>query len=88
MIDSFITFANFASDTYQDDLAKNTKFIKFRMDDLYGKANSGFIVIIQTEEVISSRFFWVAIDSVYATLSGINKRYPELVLPFLEKLWK
>lgn len=77
MLDSFIAFANFASDTYQDDLVKNTKYIKFRMDSLYGKASSGFAIIIQTDETISSRYFWIAADSVYATLSGINKRYPK-----------
>lgn len=77
MLNSFIAFANFASATYQNDLVKNAKFIKFRMDDLYGKAYSGFCIIIQTDEVISSRYFWVAVDSVYATISGINKQYPK-----------
>lgn len=77
MLDSFIAFANFASITYQDDIAKNIKFIKFRMDQLYGKTNSAFYIIIQTDEAISSAQYWVSMDYVYASLNGINKQYPK-----------
>ena len=77
MIDSFITIANFACVTYRDDMEKNAKFIKYRMDELYGKEGDNFYVIIQSDEALTNRYFWVQIDGVYASINGINKLYPK-----------
>lgn len=77
MLDSFITFANFASVTYRDDIEKNAKFLKYRMDELYGKNGDNFYVIIQTDEAFTNRYFWVTVDGTYASINGINKLYPK-----------
>ncbi len=77
MLDSFRDWANFAYFSYRDDMEKTTKYIKYRMDELYGKESDNFYVFVQTDAVISGRYFWVNVDSVYAALNGINKLKPE-----------
>jgi hypothetical protein len=77
MIDSFITFAQYSSSVYRDDIEKTVKFIKYRMDERYGRQNDNFYIYIQTDQTIDSRYFWVEIDGVYASLSGINPIYPK-----------
>lgn len=47
------------------------------MDELYGKDGDNFYVIIQTDEAFTNRYFWVLVDSVYASINGINKLYPK-----------
>lgn len=47
------------------------------MDELYGKDYDNFYVVIQIDEAMTYRYFWAQVDSVYATLNGINKLYPK-----------
>lgn len=75
-VDSFINLANYASRVYGEDIEKTTKFIKSRMDELYGLQNDNFYIFIQTDQAQTSRYFWVSVESVYAGLSGTNPLYP------------
>jgi hypothetical protein len=49
MINSFIDIANYASLTYGDDLEKNSKYIKLRMDEFYGLEDDNFFIFIQSD---------------------------------------
>lgn len=62
---------------YGDDLEKNMKYIKLRMDALYGKASFNFYVFIQTNKSINNWRIFVTADSVYAAVEGINKLFPK-----------
>lgn len=83
MIKSFSEFADFASFIYREDLQKNTKYIKSRMDELYGLANNYFYIFIQTDQTVTNQYFWVPVDQVYAGLNGISSKYPKWSYLFL-----
>jgi hypothetical protein len=62
---------------YGDDIEKNMKYIKYRMDYYYGKGYSNFYVFIQTDQGVCGWRIMVNVDSVYAAVQGINKIYPK-----------
>jgi hypothetical protein len=53
------------------------KYIKLRMDSLYGTVNYNFFVFIQTDQDVMTRRIFVLMDAVYASVEGINKLYPK-----------
>jgi len=48
MIQTFVDAANQASFYFGSDIDRNIRYIKYKMDFLYGKANDNFYVNIQT----------------------------------------
>lgn len=47
------------------------------MDINFGSVTDNFLVMIQTKQTASSFFVWIDEDQLYASLSRINKLYPE-----------
>lgn len=76
-ITSFIKYANDATSLYKDNMAANLNYIKQMMDINFGTINGNFLVMIQTNKTTSSYFVWIDDDQLYASLSRINKVYPE-----------
>jgi hypothetical protein len=86
MLDRFIGIANFASLIYGSDIEKTIKYIKLRMDELYGGGQITFSIFIQTDEVTSGRYLWSYPFDIYASLYGINKMYPEWSYLFIRTI--
>jgi hypothetical protein len=76
-LSTFISLANYASAVYGGDVEKCTRYIKMRMDYLFGMPSYFFMVLIQTQPTVGNRYIWVNHDSVFAALAGINKLYPQ-----------
>ena len=76
-ITSFIKYANDATSLYKDNIAANLNYIKQMMDINFGSVTNNFLVMIQTKQTASSFFVWIDEDQLYASLSRINKLYPE-----------
>lgn len=74
MLDSFVAIVNFAANTYAEDIKKMVRYIKLRMDSLYGTPKYNFFINIQTDDSISTSCIWISSKAaIYGYLYGIDR---------------